>query len=295
MLNNWFAVTLLGFMTTMVALSQPFTVKFKAVNDGVDSLEAIGTLIDNKGTLVTIALLGADPSMASFTNKAGEKVQLKLLIHDSTSRLTLLELPESARAGLPVLEASGNSSLLNAGDSVLTDLSKEDEISRVVSHVKRHNGKILPLTFIKFNHPVVTQKAGTPVYNNEKELVAFVFQKDEADKTMFALPIEVLKHVKNSFEKGNQIYRPCWIGVSMDQLNDAPVIVGVRPETPAKKAGLQKDDVVLSIDGKKVNDYTAVVNAFYYLEAGKVTSFEVLRGTELLTLDVTPEVNPLFK
>jgi len=71
--------------------------------------------------------------------------------------------------------------------------------------------------------------------------------------------------------------------------------LGVRPDTPARKAGLQKDDVVLSIAGKTVSDYTAVVNAFYYLEAGKTVTFKVLRGTELLTMDVTPEVNPLFK
>ena len=81
----------------------------------------------------------------------------------------------------------------------------------------------------------------------------------------------------------------------MDQLNDAPVIVGVSPDTPATKAGLKKDDVVLSIAGKKVRDYTAVVNAFCYLEAGKATTFVVLRGTEIITMDVTPEVNPLFK
>ena len=295
MLNTWLAVISLGFMTTLVTYSQPFILKFAAINDGGDSFEAVGTLVDDKGTLATIALLGTNPSKASFKNEKGEDVPLKLLIHDSTSRLTLLELPESYRAGLPVLKTIGESTSLAAGDAVVTDLSKKNLQSRIVSHVKRHNGKILPLTFIKFNHPEGIQKAGTPVYSTENKLVAFVFQKDVAEKTMFALPIEVLDHVKRSFEKGHSIYKPCWIGVSMDQLNDAPVIVGVRPDTPARKAGLLKDDVVLSIASKKVDDYTAVVNAFYYLEAGKATSFKVLRGTELLTLDVTPEVNPLFK
>ena len=295
MLNTWLAAMLLGVMSSLTALSQSISIKFEAINDGGSPSDAVGTLIDEKGTVATIALLGVDPNKATFKNSVGEDVELKLLIHDDTSRLTLLKLPESARTGLAVAKEIGDSSVLKAGEVVHTSHVNNKEVSRVVSHVKRHNGKILPLTFIKFNHPKEIQKAGTPVYNSKEELVAFVFQKDETEKSMFALPIEVLAHVKRSLEKDGSVYKPCWIGVSMDQLNDAPVIVGVRPDTPATKAGLKKDDVVLSIAGKEVRDYTAVVNAFYYLEAGKATTFVVLRGTEIITMDVTPEVNPLFK
>ena len=81
----------------------------------------------------------------------------------------------------------------------------------------------------------------------------------------------------------------------MDDRNDEPIIIGVRPGTPAKEAGLLKGDVVLSIAGKKVDDYPAVVNAFYYLEAGKPTEFKILRGTMLMSLSVVPEINPLYK
>lgn len=295
MLNTWFAVILFGLMSSLTAMSQSFSIQFGAINEGSDSFEAVGTVVDDKGTLSTIALLGADPNKATIKNSKGEDVALKLLIHDSISRLTLFELPESVREGVTKIKMLGDSSLLEAGDAVFTDLSKRDQVSRVVSHVKRHNGTVLPLTFVKINHPDSIQKAGAPVFNTKDELVAFVFQKDETDKAMFALPVKVLAHLKNSLDKGEVVYKPCWIGVSMDQLNDAPVIVGVRPETPARKVGLQKDDVVLSIAGKKVSDYTAVVDAFYYLEAGKPTAFKVLRGTQLLTVDVIPEVNPLFK
>jgi len=125
--------------------------------------------------------------------------------------------------------------------------------------------------------------------------VAFVFQQNNSDKTMFAVPVEVLTNVKRFIEDGEKTFKPIWIGVSMDHLNDAPVIIGVRPGTPAKAAGLMKGDVVLSIDGKKVANHPAVVNAFYYLQAGKPTEFKVLRGTELMNLSVVPEVNPLYK
>jgi S1-C subfamily serine protease len=295
MLNTWFSVIILTLLSSLVGYSQSKALSFAPVSDGGEIYEAEGTLMDDKGTLVTIALLGADPTKATIKNVKGEVIDLKLVIHDPVSRITVLELPKSESEGVGVVKMIGDSFKLEPGDAVITNVTKRDEVSRVVSHVKRHNGKILPLTFVRINHPVGLQKAGTPVLNSKDELVAFVFQKDSSDKTMFALPVEVLANVRRFVKEGIGTYKPCWIGVSMDDRNDEPIIIGVRPGTPAKEAGLLKGDVVLSIAGKKVDDYPAVVNAFYYLEAGKPTEFKILRGTMLMSLSVVPEINPLYK
>ncbi|MFT5905202.1 MAG: serine protease Do [Cryomorphaceae bacterium] len=295
MLKTWFSVIFLTQLSSLLAVSQSKTLSFASVSEGGKTYEAEGTLMDDKGTLVTIALVGSDPTKATIKNTKGEVMNLKLVIHDPVSRITILDLPESERDGVGVVNMIGDSTILEPGDAVITNITRRNEVSRVVSHVKRHNGKILPLTFVKINHPVGLQKAGTPVLNSKDELVAFVFQKDSSDRTMFALPVEVLTNVKRFVTKGVGAYKPCWIGVSMDHLNDAPVIIGVRPDSPAKKAGLLKYDVVLSIGGKKVADYPAVVNAFYYLQAGSPTEFKILRGTKLMNLNVIPEVNPLYK
>ncbi len=295
MLKTWFSVISITLLSSLFALSQSKTLSFASVSEGGQAYEAEGTLLDDKGTLVTIALVGANPEKATVKNAKGEDVSLKLVIHDPVSRITLLELPESERKGLSIVTMMGDSTKLEPGDAVITDVTKRDEVSRVVSHVKRHNGKILPLTFVRINHPVGLQNAGTPVLNSKDELVAFVFQKDNSDKTMFALPIEVLTNVKRFVKAGVSTFKPCWIGVSMDHLNDAPVIIGVRPATPARNAGVMKGDVVLAIDGIKVRDYPDVVNAFYFLQAGKPTEFKILRGTQIMNLSVVPEVNPLYK
>lgn len=295
MLKTWFSVIFLTLLSSLLAVSQSKTLSFASVSEGGQAYEAEGTLMDDKGTLVTIALVGSDPTKATIKNTKGEVMNLKLVIHDPVSRITILDLPESERDGVGVVNMIGDSTILEPGDAVITNITRRNEVSRVVSHVKRHNGKILPLTFVRINHPVGLQKAGTPVLNSKDELVAFVFQKDSSDRTMFALPVEVLTNVKRFVTKGVGTYKPCWIGVSMDHLNDAPVIIGVRPGSPAKKAGLLKYDVVLSIGGKKVADYPAVVNAFYYLQEGSPTEFKILRGTKLMNLNVVPEVNPLYK
>ncbi len=295
MIKTWISVISLFALGSLSAFSQSKALRFASVKEGGNVYEAEGSLMDENGTLVTIALKGADPEKATVINSKGERVKLKLKIHDPVSRITVLELPESEREGVGIVSMIGASKNLEPGDAVITDVNKRDEVSRVVSHVKRFNGKILPLTFVRINHPVGLQKAGTPILNSKDELVAFVFQRDGVDKTMFALPVEVLTHVKSVVAENEGVFRPCWIGVSMDDLSDAPLIIGVRPGTPAKKAGLQKNDVVLSIGGEKVSDYAAVVNAFYYLKADTATEFKILRGTKLMNLSVVPEVNPLYK
>lgn len=295
MFKTLISVVSLAVLGSLSAFGQSKALSFASVKEGGNVYEAEGSLMDDKGTLVTIALKGADPEKATVLNSKGERVKLKLKMHDPVSRITVLELPESERDGVGVVSMIGASKSLEPGDAVITNVNKRDEVSRVVSHVKRFNGKILPLTFVRINHPVGLQKAGTPILNSKDELVAFVFQKDGVDKTMFALPVEVLTHVKSVVAKNGGVFKPCWIGVSMDDLSDAPLIIGVRPGTPAKKAGLQKNDVVLSIGGEKVSDYAAVVNAFYYLQAGNATEFKILRGTKLMNLSVVPEVNPLYK
>ena len=78
----------------------------------------------------------------------------------------------------------------------------------------------------------------------------------------------------------------------MDELVAAPIVESVRPDSPAKKAGLQNGDVILSIGDLIVSEYAAVVDGFYYLIAGESKKFRVLRGTEVKEFDVTPEVSP---
>lgn len=295
MFKTWLSISVLFICGALCAHSQHKALSFASISEGGEPYEAAGVLINDKGRLATIALVGADPRNATVKNAKGEDVSLKLVIHDPVSRLTLLELPESEREGLSVMNMIGDSSLLEPGDAVFTDPLNKVEVSRVVSRVQRHNGKILPLEFVKINHPSGLQKPGIPILNSKDELVAFVFQKDTQEKTMFALPVEVLANIESFITDGSARYRPCWIGVSMDRQDDAPTVIGVRPDTPARKAGLKRDDVVISIGGRKVSDYSAVVNAFYYLQAGKETEFKVLRGTEILNLQVIPEINPLYK
>ena len=71
--------------------------------------------------------------------------------------------------------------------------------------------------------------------------------------------------------------------------NDGLLIDGVREASPAEKAGLKAGDKIVKIgnrDVKNVYDYTYALGE---MKAGQEYVVEVLRGTERLTLKITPE------
>jgi aminopeptidase YwaD len=66
-------------------------------------------------------------------------------------------------------------------------------------------------------------------------------------------------------------------------------LLGVRPGSPAEKAGLKAGDIIVEVAGKTVRniyDYTAILSE---LQPDKPVPFVILRGNERLTITVVPE------
>lgn len=263
-------------------------VEFSSLNDSTKSQQATGVLLNAEGTFSTIVLKGYDPSKVAL---AGDSEEVpRVLCHDPISRMTLLQLPKGSFDTADVEPQRAKSTILTPGDA----LQFENGGGRFVSFVRRHHGRVLPMTFMRVNY--AGEKApisGSRVYTMNKELVGLVYQSSGESKSIYVLPIEVITNLEAAVNDKRE-FRPCWIGVSMDSLSNAPTVLGVRPETPAAKAGIKKEDVILSIDGEQVSSYPEVVNAFYLLKPGKETVFKILRGTEVKLLTIVPEINPVY-
>jgi len=69
-----------------------------------------------------------------------------------------------------------------------------------------------------------------------------------------------------------------------------PRITRVLPGSPAEKAGILEDDVLLRAGAYQTERYPDAVNALFYTMPGKPTSLEILRHNERLPISVTPIV-----
>lgn len=78
------------------------------------------------------------------------------------------------------------------------------------------------------------------------------------------------------------------IGIYVDYRNDYPVVTGVLPNSPALKAGLQTDDVILKINGADASGLQSQqTSALIRGPAGSKLTLRVRRGSQELDAEVT--------
>jgi S1-C subfamily serine protease len=105
----------------------------------------------------------------------------------------------------------------------------------------------------------------------------------------FAIPAEMVKRVVDAAVNGGTLVRP-WLGAKGDGVTsknaaalglDRPkgvLLSEIYPGGPAAKAGLRKDDVVLSIDGREVFDEKSMKFVAATKPAGETVQVSILRG-----------------
>jgi serine protease Do len=131
----------------------------------------------------------------------------------------------------------------------------------------------------------------------------------------FSIPVNTVRRVAHDLIANGKVRstvtRQPWLGVNYEPLPEerglelglppyrGAWILHVLPESPASIAGLQKDDVILSIDGKMVDNSNVVKNAVRQRKVGDKIIVHVLRPDERRALDIAvtlqqyPESVPL--
>jgi serine protease Do len=78
-----------------------------------------------------------------------------------------------------------------------------------------------------------------------------------------------------------------FLGIQGDPESRECKIVEIVPDSPAAKAGLRAEDVILAFDGQKVGRYEDLVNLILKKKPGDEVVVEVRRGDATLSLQVT--------
>ena len=110
----------------------------------------------------------------------------------------------------------------------------------------------------------------------------------------FAVPIDIAAKSAAAIVKGEQI-QIGYLGVAMGDATggqDGAVVQEVTPNSPAARAGLQPGDVVVSIDGKAVQDRSELVAAIRGHKPGDKVTLVVVRGGNETTITATLTQRP---
>src|ERR687887_711361 len=251
-------------------------------NFGDRQAEGSGWVYDSDGNIVTNQHVvdGADSIKVTFWN--GKTYNAHLVGSDQTSDLAVIKVDAPASMIHPL--QLGDSSALQVGDGVVAIGSpfglQETVTSGIVSAL--HRTMTSPSNFtisdsIQTDAAINHGNSGGPLLNTAGKVVGVTSQirSDSGgnEGVGFAIPSNTLRSVVTQLIATGKAEH-AFLGVTIDSTANDALIAGVRPDTPAAKAGLKKGDVVTSLGGKKISnpdELASVINSFKPGDTVKLT------------------------
>lgn len=103
----------------------------------------------------------------------------------------------------------------------------------------------------------------------------------------YAIPAEAVHRVRQDILQGGRLIR-AWSGIALRAESQTPQISRILPDSPAASAGIQANDVLLSIGTRRIVDYADAANAFFYLIPGQPVSVKLQRAGSPMEFTLTP-------
>ncbi len=139
--------------------------------------------------------------------------------------------------------------------------------------------------------------SGGPLLNSAGQVIGVnVAVTAGAENIGFALPINVVKASLDNFNQTGQFERP-FLGIQYQTiseqaalLNEVPrgaLIVEVVAGSSAESAGIQRGDILLSIDGEDITEESSILTIINQKRVGDSVEVEIWRNGEQLSLTAT--------
>jgi len=262
-----------------------------------------GWIIDESGLIVTNNHVVEGAESVTVTLANGETYSAETIRTDPLSDLAVIEI--NAR-NLPVAKI-GDSSKLVVGDWLvaignplgLGISAKEGIVSRLeVSIVV--SGQILG-ELIETSAAINPGNSGGPLVNMKGEVIGITSVKIatvEVEGIGYAISTETAMPIIEELIRTGYIIRP-WLGVvlrSVDQflvlqyklaVDKGAFITEVAPDSPADKAGIEPEDVIIGLDDQEIATAQDLIEALHSNQVGQRVKITFWRGNTQNTTYVT--------
>jgi len=133
-------------------------------------------------------------------------------------------------------------------------------------------------------------KPGTPLVDESGHMVGILTDRMlNARGETHAIPGSVIRKIlweMKHLEKSG----PVWIGFSCHPQSTTPEVMRVHDESPAAQGGLQPGDVIVSVNGNRVETFRDLLGAIHCLPAARVARLRVLRDIHELEIELEPRL-----
>ena len=277
-----------------------------------------GFVIDKDGYILTNrhVIEGADKVQVTFPG--GKTYDAKIVGRDARTDVGLLKV--DATEPLTVL-ALGDSDKTEVGEWVMAvgnpfGLGGNSVTVGVVSFMGRDIRLEDPrrgtsVEMIQTDAAINPGNSGGPLLNTRGEVIGIntmiMTGGSQASAGVgFSVPINVAKEILPQLRETGKVTRG-WMGVNIQAVTEevaatfglsegkGAYVSAVTPGSPAEKAGLQPEDVILSADTRTIQDNSDLSRYISSKSPGATVKLEILRGKEkkavAVTLGTFPDAN----
>ena len=268
-----------------------------------------GVILDGEGNILTNYHVVEDATAISV-NIDGSSYECTVVGTDSSSDLAVIHAELNGTLVTPM--EIGDSDALQVGDWVMTvgsPFGLESSVSQgIVSSLYRNeimttsSGNTLYANLIQVDAAINPGNSGGALVNSEGQLVGICTLYSSDTESFagigFAIPGNYAVEIANKIISGEKVTH-AYIGLSMQTVTEANAqannlsvdygayVAEVMAGSPAEEAGIQEGDVIIAIDGEKIDSSDAAVLAVRSHSIGETVDVEVMRGGEKKTVSVT--------
>ena len=265
-----------------------------------------GVIVAPDGLILTNSHVAGTASRIEVTTADGQDLHARLVGDDPDTDLALIRIDEPAT--LPSARL-GDSKRLKRGQLVIAignPLGFESTVTTgVVSALGRslrsRNGRLID-DVIQTDAALNPGNSGGPLVSSRGEVVGInTAVIMGAQGICFAVAANTASFVLGELVRHGRVRR-AFIGIAAQQTaipplrrraaglaQDRAVIIGtVESDSAAERAGLRPGDIIIALDGVTIAGADDLVRALTVEKIGRSAAFDVLRGTERLTVATVP-------
>lgn len=267
-----------------------------------------GFLIDDKGHIMTNNHVVSNASEITVTLNDGRDFKGHVVGTDPETDVAVIQIDGKDLPWLPL----GDSDKLRPGDwaiavgNPLGDQLRGSVTVGIISARGRTNLNIYGgapdyQDFIQTDAAINFGNSGGPLCNIRGEVIGINTAINPSGQNLsFAVPINLAKHVAGQLVAHGSVRR-AQLGVMLAEMTpdlaegfglagqQGVIVSRVLENSPAAKAGMRRNDVIVEFDGQPVNDMQKLRIKVADVTPGHPVSLVVLRDGKRLTLSVTPK------
>ncbi len=268
-----------------------------------------GYLISSDGYIVTNDHVAGNATKITVTLTDGRTFDAKVIGSDNASDICLLKIDGE---DFPFVSL-GNSDDIIIGEWVIAlgnpfGLFELNDKPTVTVGVVSATGMNLDainnryyLNMIQTDASINGGNSGGPLVNSEGEVIGMntlIFTSGGNTGNIglgFAIPINKVRKIVEELKEKGSIDRNFEIGMRIQTIDEGiakyyhlqstkgVIVTKIYPNTPAERAGIEVGDIIVEVEGFKINNENTIFSVFHEFRTGQSVSVKIIRDEKELT------------